>query len=210
MATRFKNKWSISALLQITAQTHQNRWEYKLRDCVPSRTIIEKVTVYSLDNAYESHVVYRVRSLSYPQYYPYVVQKDSRGRLHTYQRKHFHQYDVVISMPVLSIYAPVKLRTGNEKKWVTHVNSSLIKSKTNPYGTYLSVGDFNAKNGVNGDFYWRLSKLYQNEGILFGKTYAPLSEEPVPFLDKHMINCIETIMHAGALSTLKPNDQDNT
>jgi hypothetical protein len=202
MPSKLQNNWSISALLQVTQQLALNRFEYAARDVVRSAVHIQKITVYDgKDPGTGSRTVYKVRSKSWPQYYPYLTQKDSRGRARTYQRTYFHEYDVIISMDFLTLITPIKIRTGADKKWIFNPNPALIKSKTNKYGQYLSVGDYNAKMGINGDMFFAHSFNRKIEGCLYGRNYANKAPEKYPtcFLTKHEIVVIETLMESGTL-----------
>lgn len=194
----WNNGYSLRKLLVNTFAHAEvsNRFEYKERDVLKGIRI-EKRDVRDQGSAARRWTVYRIRSFSYPQYPPYISKKKvEAGRR---QRRYKHQYEVTISLPRLSIDAPVKLRTGADRKWDF---SSAGKSRKLPNG-YIKEGS-NVINGVNGDFFFRLEYLYAKHNILFGHNWTngpPNQVNPrgIVFLDKHMLRVVEQLMARGIL-----------
>ena len=206
MPSPLVNNWSIQTVMQITAEAYQSRYENMTRDVVKSAVHIKKVTVYDgKDPGTGSRTRFDIISQSWPQYYPYFTQKDARGRTRTYQRTTKHQYLVTIQMDFLTLTTPIKFRTGSDKKWDFNPNPALIKSKTNKYGQYLSVGDYNAKvTGVNGDFFFQQSYVRKIENCLFGRNYtngfpSKMNPRGLVFATKHELMCFITLMESGTL-----------
>lgn len=206
MPSKLKGYWTINKLLNVTYQTHTNRFEYAARDVTKSLIRIKKITVYDGKHPGDSRTRFDIMSYSYPQYAPYFTKYDSKGRLRTYQRTYRHQYQVIIQLDTLTINNSVKIRTGSDRKYDFKPNPNLIKSKTNPYGKYLSIGDYNIEvNGINPDFFFTNSFIRHEEGCLFGRNYAngfPAKANPLglPFLCKHEIVVVETLMERGKLT----------
>jgi hypothetical protein len=200
MPSKLQGKWNIIALLNTTQQIAFDRFEYAKRDIPVSAIQIQKVTVYDgKQPGTGNRTTFFIKSHSWPQYWPYFTKKDSRGRIRTYQRTTSHEYQVIIQLDYLTLSTPVRLRTGADKKWIFEVNPTLIKSKKNPYGQYLSIGDYNAKNGINGDMFFAHSWNRKIDDCLFGRNYAGWAPEKYStcFLTKHEIACIEHLMEAG-------------
>ncbi len=203
MPSPLKGKWTIGLLLNVTYQYQFNRFEYAARDIPLSRIQVQKILVYDGNNpGTGSRTIYRIRSRSWPQYYPYYTKFDSRGRARTYQRTTFHEYDVIIALDYLTISTPIRLRTGSDKKWEFNPPKQLIKSKENKYAPYLSVGDYNAKkNECNGDFFFAHSYNRKMDDCLYGRNYAGWQPEKYKtcFLTKHEISCVERLLNNGVL-----------
>jgi hypothetical protein len=205
MPSKLAGVWSIQNLLDVTAQAAQTRFEYMIRDVVKSAVRIQKVTTYDGKNPGEGITKYVCQSSSYPQYYPYLTKKDSRGRARTYQRTHRHTYDVIIQVNTLSLsQAGVKIRTGANKRYNFYPDKNLIKSKKNPNGKYLSVGDYNiVVNGINPDHFFTQEYLRHADKCLYGKNYTngppdtTRNKFQVPFLMKHELRVLITLMEAG-------------
>lgn len=206
MPTKMVGAWSLSTLLQMTEQVAKSRFTYADRDVIKSAVQIKKITTYEGKNPLEGKVKFEITSSSYPQYYPYYTKFDSRGRSRSYQRKYKHQYKVIIQADALTMTSPVRIRTGSDKSYEFHPNPNLIKSKKNPYGKYLSIGDYNImEKGVNPDFFFTNSYIRWVEKCLYGRNYAngfPKERNPlgVPFLNKHEIVVVETLLSAGVLT----------
>jgi hypothetical protein len=201
MPSPIRNNWSLKKLLQITQQYAPNRFDYRDRD-VLRRIEIVKVHVYDGKRPGEARTTYKVRSSSYPQYYPYKTKTDSRGRQHTYQRKYKHSYEVTLQLDRLSVNAPVKLRTGASRKWDPAAKTKITRNR---FGRIVSIKESkNVLLGINGDFVFRLEWVYAQEGILYGRCWAttpPGTTNPVgvPFLDKHAIGVVTALMKQGVL-----------
>jgi hypothetical protein len=203
MPSKLKGIWSINSILQITSEYYQNRFSNMIRDIPASAITIKKITVYDNKNLGEARTKFILSSYSWPQYWPYFTKYDNRGRLRTYQRTYKHEYEVTIQLNSLNINDQgIKLRTGADRKWISNISPSLIKSKKNPYGQYLSLGDFNSKMGINGDFFWRISYVRKIEDSLFGRNFAegfPFKTNPhgINFLTKHELKAVISLLEAG-------------
>lgn len=157
-----------------------------------------------------------VTSQSTPQYRPYFTGKDSRGRPRQFQRKIKHQYDVTLQLDRLSIDAPVKYRTGSDRKMLfgpnvkaqyTPAKKQIIKNgkivqRAKP-GTLIR-DDLNVLRGRNGDFFFRLEWVLQENGALFGRNWAgwpPVKTNPhkIPYLDKHALTVVLTLIKKGKI-----------
>lgn len=204
MPSKFKSLWTLNSLIQISNQVAFNRLEYAFRDIPKSAIQIKKVNTYNGKNPESgSKTLFYIQSHSWPQYAPFYTRFDKKGRTRVYQRSVKHIYQVIIKMDYLNINAPVQLRTGTNKKPVTFVSSNLIKSKKNPYGLYLSLGDFIAKfQGINLDHYYRQEHIRAVEGCLFGKDLcgSTPSDVKTPWLTKHEWRVIEVLLEQGILS----------
>jgi len=189
VATVLRGKYSIREVLEITNQYARNRFEYKRRD-VLKRIIIKKVKTYEVDRKKAPSISYFIESRSYPNYKPYYDPRSGRK----YQRKIYHDYDVVLQMDRLSIDSRAwRGRLGSGKKWDTMPPQSQIKQiyrdtrkrwkkkydtnklkevikKHRLRAVYLDIGDYNSRvRGINGDFKFRLAYAWNLNGHLFGK-----------------------------------------
>jgi len=194
--------WTIRKLIENSYYHKKNRFDYKDRDVLRS-VIIKKISVYEGKDPGEARTKFEITSRSYPQYKPYYKGKDVRGRPIQYQRTYRHEYQVTIQMDTLSIDDDrIHLRTGADAKW-----DFSSKGKATYSGTGRNrrlVEGSNVKRGLNGDFFFRLSYLYYQQGILFGKNRAngpPNKTNPhmIIFLDKHMIMTLEFLIDKGIL-----------
>lgn len=207
MPVPITNEYTIRTLLLTTYQYKRNRLEYMKRD-VLSTIQIQRVSVYDGKQPGQARTKYVVRSFSYPQYAPYFTKTDSRGRPRTKQRTYKHQYDVTIQLDKLSIDVPVKLRTGAAKAWDFGPRGKATKGANGR----ITEGT-NVLRGLNGDFFFRLSNLYAEKGVLFGRdfTNGPATRtnpQRIMFLDKHAIRVITILMERGILSTGGIDPQD--
>lgn len=196
MPVPIQNDWTLRKLVQNTYHHMRNRFEYMRRDVI-QRIRIKTVSVYDGKEPGQARTKYIIESTSYPQYPPYLTQTDARGRSRRRQRSYKHQYDVTIQLDRLSIDVPVKLRTGAERRW--RFNS---RTRRLPNGR-LEESE-NIKLGINGDFFFRLSFIYHEEGILFGRNYAngppnQVNPKKIVFLDKHALHVVQTLMDRGIL-----------
>ena len=191
--------WTLRRLLQNTYFHFPNRFEYARRDVLKSIRI-KTVRVYGNLEPGQARTKYIIESSSYPQYAPYYTQYDSRGRPRSRQRSYKHYYDVTIQLDELSLDSDrVKLRTGADKKWRFGSDNRARKDSRGRV-----IEGTNQKLGINGDFFFRLSWVYREEGILFGRNWAngaPTKTNPnrVVFLDKHLINAVEQLVNRGIL-----------
>lgn len=200
MPSKIKNDWTLRKLIQNTYshQYSKNRFIYKIRDKVKVIRI-EKVSVYNGKSPGQSRTKFVISTRSTPQYYPYYTKKDSRGRTRQYQLRYKHEYSVTIQLDTLSIDVPFKGRVGSAAMW----DFSLAgKSRKLPNGKI--VEGTNVLKGINGDFWFRCSWLWQKEGILFGKNYAngaPVKANPnmIVFAPKHFLAVVQYLMETGKL-----------
>ena len=189
-------------LLQNTFTNMHSRYDYMERD-VLRRFIVRKVSVYDGKNPGEARTRYDITSFSYPQYYPYYTKKDVRGRPRSFQRTYKHEYDIVLQMERLSLDCDaIKLRTGADAKWDFSKAGKgywMGKGRNKRW-----VEGSNVKRGINADFFFRLSALYAQAGILFGRNFAdglPKKTNPygILFLDKHMLNAVRILVNRGII-----------
>ena len=194
--------WTIRKLVQNTYTHVNNRFDYKDRDVLKS-IAIQKISVYDGKNPGEDRTKFVITSYSYPQYAPYYTGKDVRGRKIKYQRTYKHEYQVTIQMDSLSIDDDrIHLRTGADAKW-----DFTEKGKGHWTGTGRNrkfIEGTNIKRGINGDFWFRLSWIRKEAGILYGRNYAewfPKITNPhgIQFLTKHELMVIEILMNRGIL-----------
>ena len=206
MPSKLEGNWTIKQLMDVTYRYFRNRFRFMKRDVINSSIKIRKIEVYDGKVPGKARTKFIVETSSYPQYKPYFTGKDKRGRTIRYQRTYRHHYDTILQMDRLSLNVPVKYRCGANKRWIDRVSRNLMKSKKNPRGKYLSVGDFNIKTkGINPDFYFRVEYIAYLEGCLFGRPYAvgmpdtKTNKWGVPFLSKHAIWVVKTLMEKGIL-----------
>lgn len=194
--------YTIRKLVQNTYTHMKNRFDYRDRDVLKT-IIVKKISVYNQKDIGEDRTKFVIQSSSYPQYYPYYTPKDNRGRKRAYQRTYKHDYDVTIQMDSLSIDDDrIKLRTGADGLW-----DFTEAGKTKSVGTGRNkrlVEGTNIRRGLNGDFWFRLSYIRKQDGILFGRNYAgwfPEKTNPhgIQFLTKHELRVIEELMNRGIL-----------
>lgn len=194
--------WTLRKLIQNTYFHMKNRFEYKKRDVLKSVSV-RTINVYDGLNPGQARTKFIIRSSSYPQYYPYYTKKDNRGRPRKYQRTYKHFYDVTIQMDKLSLDTTgIKLRTGSDAKW--DFSQSAKGFWTGQGRNKRYVENKNVQRGINGDFFFRLEKLYSLNGILFGRDWTnglPKKTNPknIVFLDKHMLNTIEYLVNRGVI-----------
>ena len=200
---RNENGWTLRKLVQNTYHNKHTRFEYKERDVLRS-VIIRKISVYKGKNPGEARTKFEITSRSYPQYKPYYTGKDNRNRPIRYQRTYRHEYDVILQMDSLSIDdTRIRLGTGADAKW-----DFSDKGK----GTWTGKGrskkyqeGSNIKRGINGDFFFRLEDVYQQNGILYGRNWTngpskKVNPHQLVFLDKHMLRTVEFLMNKGILT----------
>lgn len=189
--------WTIRKLVQNTYTHVNNRFDYKDRDVLKS-IAIQKISVYDGKNPGEDRTKFVITSYSYPQYAPYYTGKDVRGRKIKYQRTYKHEYQVTIQMDSLSIDDDrIHLRTGADAKW-----DFTEKGKGHWTGTGRNrkfIEGTNIKRGINGDFWFRLSWIRKEAGILYGRNYAewfPKITNPhgIQFLTKHELRVIQYLI----------------
>lgn len=197
---RNERGWTLRKLIQNTYHHFPTRIENARRDRV--RIIrIKKISVYGDLEPGQARTKYIIESRSTPQYWPYFTKRDRWGRRRTFQRSHQHQYDVTIQLDRLSIDSDrIRLRTGADKKWRF---GRQHRARRDAMGRVIE--GTNPNEGINGDFFFRLSWVYRNEGLLFGRNWAsgpPDVRNPhyIVFLDKHMLNTVQTLVNMGVLS----------
>lgn len=193
---------TLRKLINNTVMLKHNRIDYADRD-VLRRIVIQKVSVYNGKDPGEARTKYVIKSFSYPQYYPYYTKTDNRGRPRTKQRTYKHEYTVTIQMDELSLDCDrIKLRTGADAKWDFSKEGQGHWEGTGRAKRYKE--GTNVKRGLNGDFFFRLSYLYSESGILFGRNFAngfPKKTNPngILFLDKHMFNTLRILVNRGII-----------
>lgn len=184
---------TLRKLIQNTYHHYRNRFDNRDRDVIRN-IIVKKIDVYDGKDPGEARTTYRIITTSYPQYYPYYTRKDSRGRTRRRQRTYRHMYEIIIQLDELSLDSDrFKIRTGSDAKWDF---SPLGKYRKDSRGRIIEGR--NIQRGINGDFFFRLSWLYKNAGILYGRNYAngpPKKTNPkgILFLDKHMLRALEIL-----------------
>lgn len=180
----------------------ENRFDFKDRDVLKSISI-KQISVYDGKDPGKARTKFIISSSSYPQYRPYYTGRDVRGRQIQYQRSYKHFYDVTIQMDSLSLDDDrIKLRTGADAKW-----DFTDKGKGKWIGKGRNrkfVEGRNIKRGLNGDFWFRLSFIRKEAGILFGRNYAewfPQVTNPmgIQFLTKHELRVLEVLVNRGYL-----------
>lgn len=190
---------TLRKLIQNTYHYMRSRYTYRDRDVLKSVTV-KKVSVYGGKDPGEARTKFIIQTKSYPQYHPYFTRRDSRGRLRRHQRTYRHEYDITIQLDSLSLDTDrLKIRTGADAKWDF---SEAGKTKKDSRGRVRE--GTNIKRGINGDFFFRLSWLYKEKGILFGRNHAngpPNQTNPkqIVFLDKHMLRALEFLVSRGIL-----------
>jgi hypothetical protein len=190
---------TLRTLIQNTKRFFPNRFEYRARDSVHVIRI-ERVTVYGGGEPGTGRTTYRIRSRSWPQYWPYYVTHDRRGRRHRYQRTTKHEYEVTIQMDKLSIDdTRFKIRTGLGRLWDF---TKAARPSRDKRGTIIESK--NVERGINGDHFFRLSWIRKQAGVLYGQDYTngpPLIRNPkmIQFLTKHEIGVIRYLMRRGIL-----------
>ena len=215
---------TIKQILQVTQQYAPNRYIYRKRDVVKKILIKEVIEVerHDLEGEPRKRTKYVIESKSFPQYYPYFTQKDSRGRSRRYQRTTSHHYDINLEMDRLSINTYYwSGRLGSGKIWNTSPPQSQIKAiypankkrwsaqrkaAHKRKAKYLDTGDYNSQvNGINADFIFRCSYSWWLHGHLFSRNYfgnvpaQVTNPQSIMFLPKHMINLIEMLLQKGIL-----------
>lgn len=190
---------TLRKLISNTFHHMRNRVDYMNRDVLRS-VKIKKVSVYDGKNPGKARTKFIIESRSYPQYYPYYTRRDSRGRPRSRQRSYRHEYDITIQLDSLSLDSDrIKLRTGADAKWDF---GEAGKTKKDSRGRIIE--GTNVKRGVNGDFFFRLSYIRKQSGILFGRNFAngpPIHTNPnqIQFLTKHELQVIQYLVDTGIL-----------
>ncbi len=219
-----EKKHTIKQILLVTQQYAPNRYIYRKRDVVKKILIkeVREIDRHDLEGEPRKRTKYVIESKSFPQYYPYFTQKDSRGRSRRYQRTTSHHYDINLEMDRLSINTYYwSGRLGSGKIWNTSPPQSQIKAiypaNKKRWSTqrkiahkkkakYLDIGDWNSKvQGINADFIFRQSFARYISGHLWGRNYygnQPASiknPQSIVFFTKHEINLIEMLLQKGIL-----------
>lgn len=199
MPRKIQNNWTLRKLIQ-NSYSHKysrTRFIYKLRDMVKV-VRIEKVAVYNGKNPGNARTKYVVTTRSTPQYYPYFTKKDAWGRTRQRQLKYHHEYSVIIQLDKLSLDVPFKGRVGSIGSWDFSPQGQSYRK-----GNRLIEGT-NYRKGINADFWFRCSWVWQQEGILFGRNYAngaPVKVNPnnIVFAPKHFLAVVQLLMERGIL-----------
>lgn len=125
---------TIGAIYQYTLRYFTNRFDYSLRDCLPTKFTITDRTVYAKnkEGKYSSpNELITCQSYSYPQYPPYIYVK---GKKSNKQRKIRHQYKIFIAIQPTadnkySFYdSKIIWRVGSYSKWNFHPSQSMVKT----------------------------------------------------------------------------------
>lgn len=197
MASPIQNRWTLKKILQNTylQPGFRNRYDYKERDVI-KRITIKEVKQYNI-SLNQVRTTFQIESSSYPQYYPYTTTKNLQNRRR--QRTYRHDYEVIIQLDRLSINVPFKARVGTSRKWDFSAAGKTKKSRT---GRIIEGSNY--KRGLNGDFWFRCSWVWQKEGILFGRNYANgapkiVNKNNIVFAPKHFINVVEQLMNREIL-----------
>lgn len=203
MPRRIATDWTLKKLLQNTYHYYRNRFEYKRRDMV-QMVRIERVHVYDNRAPGKARTTYRVISRSYPQYWPYYTRRDARGRRRQRQRTHQHEYQVVLQLDKLSINVPFKARVGADKKWRFGSEHRPRRRRDARSESAAVRESTNVNEGINADWFFRCSHVWQQAGILYGRNWAsgpPTQTNPrqIVFAPKHMIAVVEGLMARGIL-----------
>lgn len=200
MPRKIQNDWTLRKLIQNTYahQYSKTRFTYKIRDLVKVIRV-EQVSVYNGKDPGKARTKFIITTRSTPQYYPYFTKKDKWGRTRQHQIRYKHEYAVTIQMDKLSIDVPFKGRVGAVGSWDFSAAGS---PKKLPNGK-IKEGT-NYLRGINGDFWFRCSWVWQQEGILFGKNYAkgaPVKVNPnnIVFAPKHFLAVVQYLMEQGIL-----------
>ena len=178
----------------------RNRYDYKTRDVI-KRIIVKEVKQLKGSVKEPPRTKFVIISQSYPQYAPYYTPTDSRGRPRSYQRTYKHQYEVTIELDRLSINAPFKGRVGSDRKW--RFDSRTRKDRNSG----RVIESENIKLGINGDFWFRCSWVWQQNGILFGRNWAigppnVVNPHHIVFAPKHFISVCEQLINRGILKNV--------
>jgi hypothetical protein len=164
---------------------------------------IEKISVYDGKAPGDARTKFIIRTSGYPQYSPYYVRKDARGRLRKKQMKFRHQYQTTIQLDEMSLDVPFKFRVGGQGKLDTGPKGKARRIKSGR--TYRIIESSNVIRGINGDFYWRLSALCKREGVLFGRDWTNgkmpivVNKTMTVFFPKHALAAIELLCNRGYL-----------
>lgn len=203
MPVLIKNDWTLRKLIQNTYHFYPNRFDYRVRDTVKAVSI-EEVHEYDV-RVNQSRIYFRIKTHSYPQYYPYYTKTDLRGRPRKYQRTYGHEYQVILQLENLSVNVPFKGRVGADKRWrfdregrPRKMSNGRVKEGTNQI------------LGINGDFFFRCSWVWYHQGILFGRHWTngpPNKVNPrmITFAPKHFIAVIDFLLKKGILENTYPN-----
>lgn len=151
---------TLAELIDNTKKLVPQRIEYAKRDVVYKRIYIVKVRKYSVSSKRLTTIV-EVHSTSNPHYYPYT--KRDRNTVHTYDVK------IAFHTAGMSLLSRITLRTGSERKWDPRPPKDEMK-----YLSPKTVPEYNIKRlGINPDFYYRQSWVRREQGVLYGRNYAP-------------------------------------
>ena len=149
------------------------RHEYSIICCIQNTT--------NGYNFWNSKIIWRVGSFkkwqeNVPQNKVKTIYKSTRDR---FERKYAK--------------LPIKERQSAIKKECDKIRKN---------STYLDKGDYNSRvNGINGDFYFRVSPLAIRYNCLYGRCYHTELPKDIKFVffDKHTLYLIEWLMKRGIL-----------
>ena len=199
MPSPLSNTWTLRKLIQNTYghAYSKNRFDYKIRDLVKV-VRVNKVAVYDGKNPGQARTKYEITTQSTPQYAPYYSLKDRWGRTRKRQFKYRHEYTVIIQLDELSLDVPFKGRVGALGKWDFSDNG-----KAKRVNGVIQEGT-NVQKGLNGDFFFRCSWVWRENGILYGRDYTtrpPAKTNPngVVYAPKHFLAVVQFLMERGIL-----------
>jgi hypothetical protein len=203
MPSPIRNNWTLRKLINNTYahKESRTRFDYKQRDMV--RVIrIEKTDVYDGKQPGQARTKYVIRTQSTPQYYPYYTKRDAQGRPRKKQMKFRHEYSTTFQLDKLSIDVPVKVLVGASARWDFSPRGKDKKIKKNR--TFVIIPGTNTQRGINGDWFFRCSWLFHQEGCGFGRDWTngpPVRTNPhgILFLPKHALAVAEYLMNRGIL-----------
>lgn len=194
-------QYTIRQVLYFTNRFFASRFSYMRRDVL--KKIYIRNRKYFDSKGRVTKETFYATTMSYPQYYPY-----QRGVKR--QRKIRHEYDIILLLDQLSVDTTEwKLRVGSNYKWVYKVSPKLLRSKKNPYGIYLNVGDYNARQlRINGDFYFRQATPLKKYGHLYGPLRESFTKNEIPFFGKHDLRFLSVLVKKGILKAGVPAAKD--
>lgn len=156
-----------------------------------------------------------ISSKSNPQYMPYLKTISGlKNHKKMKQTRYEHFYDITLELEdSMTINSNFKIRVGSLKKWnpdppqeeirtiykrnLKDWTKEEIEKHKKKRRLYLDVGDWNSrKNGINGDFYFRLMPIYYANNMLIGRCWETKELEgiPMPFFDKHTYNFVKRLI----------------
>ena len=227
MAVTFSDKsLSIKDIWLYTYDSdYQNRFDYMDRDVL--KTIrVRLIYRYKKDRKNQPEKKFIVTTSSYPQYLPYIKEKQKRSKK---QRKVKHQYEITLQLENMDWNSRVMWRTGSQRKWVKdsqipwtkikELHSTVRERFIKLYGKgtkkykdaikkhkrrakWISKGDYISKQlGINGDWYWRVQPRAYKTGQVYGLVWERESKDKDIFFDKHFLRLIESLLKRRIISS---------